>query len=413
MLHDLFVGFRRSAEAGSRPGHVKIDAKRGQRHAAIRSVVDLPKRRKRKARSRRGDRGELPARIGNWVKIFGNGTILVKSGVAFDYSSCDMSAFNGTVVVEEGGETKGIYTGNENFYSDRKAIPGSSAWLGGTHKYGITIADKSGANAFEGITFCGYVTLENKGEDPDFPQFTMESAPLNVVGGVFDGGDAQLRLCHEQNAKTYAINLAGDGELTNVRLRWGWYYKSRTTMTMEDTSTFTGSLTPMKNGSMESDSFLTVNVNDAATFAPKALCPEDGVFTDMVSGPCFVNLNSAEATYVLPEVVPFWVTNTLAAGTLTLPERRSSKILGDVAVEGPVVVAVPAGGVIEFAGALTGAENLTVNFSGPGATVVSPVKLTKVQFVGEDDQCVRLTESEADGKFVYHVSRKGFLLMFM
>ena len=342
---------------------------------------------------------EVPAQIGNWVKIFGNGTILVKSGVAFDYSSCDMSAFNGTVVVEEGGETKGIYTGNENFYSDRTAIPEDRAWLGGTHKYGIMTKS---ADAFKGITFCGHITLENKGADSNFPLFTVESAPLNVVGGVFDGGNAQLQLCHEQNAKTYAINLAGDGELTNVRLRWGWYHKSRTTMTMEDTSTFTGSLTPMKNGSMMPDSFFTVNVNDAATFAPKALCPEDGVFTDMVSGPCFVNLNSAEATYVLPEVVPFWVTNTLAAGTLTLPERRSSKILGDVAVEGPVVVAVPAG-----------AENLTVNFSGPGATVVSPVKLTKVQFVGEDDQWVRLTESEADGKFVYHVSRKGFLLMFM
>ena len=47
--------------AGSRPGHVKIDAMRGLHHAATRSVVDLPKSRKAEGRSRDGDRAELPA----------------------------------------------------------------------------------------------------------------------------------------------------------------------------------------------------------------------------------------------------------------------------------------------------------------------------------------------------------------
>jgi len=40
---------------------VKIDAKRGLHHAVFRSVVDLPKRQEREARSWRGARVELPA----------------------------------------------------------------------------------------------------------------------------------------------------------------------------------------------------------------------------------------------------------------------------------------------------------------------------------------------------------------
>ena len=48
------------AEGGSRLGHVKSDAQRGLHHAARRTVVTLPKRRKPEGRSRSGDRGELP-----------------------------------------------------------------------------------------------------------------------------------------------------------------------------------------------------------------------------------------------------------------------------------------------------------------------------------------------------------------
>ena len=48
------------AEGGSRLGHVKSDAQRGLHHAARRTVVTLPMRRKPEGRSRSGDRGELP-----------------------------------------------------------------------------------------------------------------------------------------------------------------------------------------------------------------------------------------------------------------------------------------------------------------------------------------------------------------
>ena len=48
------------AEGGSRLGHVKSDAQRGLHHAARRTVITLPKRRKPEGRSRSGDRGELP-----------------------------------------------------------------------------------------------------------------------------------------------------------------------------------------------------------------------------------------------------------------------------------------------------------------------------------------------------------------
>ena len=48
------------AEGGSRLGHVKSDARRGLHHAAHRTVVTLPKRRKPEGRSRSGGRGELP-----------------------------------------------------------------------------------------------------------------------------------------------------------------------------------------------------------------------------------------------------------------------------------------------------------------------------------------------------------------
>ena len=54
-------GVGASGGAESRTGHVKIDAKRGPHQNAFRAVVDLPKRRKREARSRRGDRGVLSA----------------------------------------------------------------------------------------------------------------------------------------------------------------------------------------------------------------------------------------------------------------------------------------------------------------------------------------------------------------
>jgi len=48
-------------KAGSRPGHVKIDAKRALHHAVFCPVVDLPKPRKPEGRSRGGARVELPA----------------------------------------------------------------------------------------------------------------------------------------------------------------------------------------------------------------------------------------------------------------------------------------------------------------------------------------------------------------
>jgi len=48
------------AEGGSRLGHVKSDARRGLHHAARRTVVTLPKRRKPEGRSRSGDRAGLP-----------------------------------------------------------------------------------------------------------------------------------------------------------------------------------------------------------------------------------------------------------------------------------------------------------------------------------------------------------------
>ena len=352
---------------------------------------------------------EVPAKdkIGNWVKIAGAGTILVKSGVTFDCASCDMSAFHGKVSVEEGGATVGVYTGDENFYSDRAAIPEASAWLAGTHKYGITKKESAAKGTFKGLTFCGNVTLENKSENSEFLIYTKTDEPLNISGGVFDGGNVMLAPCHEESGpKTYAINLFGDGELTNMRLRWGYYWKSQTTMTLKDESSFTGSLTPMKNGTMMSDSTFTVNIEDAATFAPKEFCADDGSVIVGVSGPCFVNLNSAAATYVLPEVVPVWVTNTLSAGTVTMPEARKVKVLGEVAVSGPTTVKLPAGGEINFAGALVGAENLTLDFTAPRATVISPVKLTQVRITGAD-KGVRLVESEEDGKFVYHTSKDG------
>lgn len=350
-------------------------------------------------------------KIGNWVKIVGAGTILVKSGVSFDYSSWDLSAFHGKISVEEGATAIGVYTGDENFYSDRTAIPEASAWLGGTHKYGIDKRMADAKGTFKGLTFCGNVTLENKSGNPEFLIYTRTDEPLNISGGVFDGGNVLLAPCHEEgSSKTYAINLFGDGELTNMRLRWGYWWKSQTTMTLKDASSFTGSLTPMKNGTMMPDSTFTVNIEDAATFAPKAFCAENGTVIDGVSGPCFVNLNSAAATYVLPEVVPVWVANTLSAGTVTMPEDRKVTVLGAVDIAGPVTIEMPAGGFINFTGALTGADNLTVDFTASEATVISPVKLTNVRIVSPDKR-IRLIEKEEDGKFIYHTSSQGLIFL--
>ena len=84
------------AEGGSRLGHVKSDAQRGLHHAARRTVVTLPKRRKPEGRSRSGDRGELPhAATEEFAKSYQiNLRLLPELAFSFEHDAAGLSGLS-------------------------------------------------------------------------------------------------------------------------------------------------------------------------------------------------------------------------------------------------------------------------------------------------------------------------------
>lgn len=252
------------------------------------------------------------------------------------------------------------YTGTQSFTDERKGIDGAVK-LAGEHSF-VLGKEKAGCKSIiNGIVFAGETVFTNKVATGFVQCFTDSKSPLIVTDGTVDLGNLMVGIAHEDGARSWTVDLAGDAIVRGGFLRWGYYWWAQGDIALGGTSRLETPMGPLCGGAASKDAFMRVTVGESAAFAPAWLKTvkreaEIGEYEHDATARANdldVVLGRGDETDVapafeLPDVVPSWVRVYAFsdAARLVIPADTSSTFNGTVISAPGITVALSGTGAL-------------------------------------------------------------------